>query len=317
MKVVILPVEEILSDFFFCFSSASDISCLKRSILASGIRTPLHVISAQQSYRLLSGFKRFRAAVELGLKELPAVVLSEKKPLEEIFREVLLEHLTHRSLSIVEKARVIRILEELHISWEMQRKDFLDLLEVPERKEVVQEIKAILQFFPKLQEYIEMYDLSLKQTEPFQKLSSNEQELFVDLAMKLQIRSVELSDIVSMVCDISGRDGIPIEEVFEGSDIPSILESEEFSRNEKISRIKERLKRWRFPHLTSWNEKLKNLKREMGLPSKVQLLWDSSLEKQGIEIRLEIHSVRDVEEFVTHLSKKENQKKLEEVLKIV
>jgi len=317
MEIVEIPLKEILEDFFFCFTSASDSYLLKRSIRESGIRSPLRVVRTEQGYRLFSGFKRYRVATELKLRSVPVTVCSEEIPLREVFRDVLLGHLSCRSLSLVEKARVLRILGELDVSWESLRTDFLPLLDLPEESKVVQEVKDLLAFPAAVQEYIEKYGLSLKQTRMFAKLSPKQQELFIRLGTGLQIRAVELSEIISLFYDIVGREAIPMEQVYDELGIDALLENSEFSRNEKILQIKRELYKRRYPRLSSWNESLERWKKEMTLSEKIRLSWDRSLEAPGIVLRTEIRSVEDVEEIAALLSKEENRRRFEEMLKVV
>lgn len=312
-----LPLEEILKDFFFCFTSNSDLSHLRRSILTSGIQTPLHVLPARRGYRLLSGFKRFELALELGLDRIPAKVHTGKTHVEKIFLEVILEHLSCHSLNLLEKARIIRILNRLGVSWELMEKEFLPMMDLPDRWEIVQEVRDILALAPTVQDYIQIYNLSFKQTLVFAEFTYQQQELLIRLGMKLQIRGVELSEILSLLRDITKRDGISVEQILENMEVDRIIDSEDLSRNEKIGQVKEYLRKRRYPRLTSWNESLENQRREMGLPRSLQVTWDRSLERPGIELRAEIKSVEDLQRIIAQLSKEENQKRFEDMLRTV
>ena len=317
MEIVEIPLEEILQDFFFRFTSISDSSRLERSIRLSGIRTPLQVLRRPEGYQIVSGFSRLDVAVTLKLRRIPALISPDDAPVERTFREVLSEHLICHSLNLVEKARVFRILEALRVPWKSMEKNFLPLVELPERSELVEAVRAVLSFSPTAQAYVETYGLSLKQARLFQGLSVEEQERLAGLGMELQIRSVELSEMISMFRNISGREGVSIEHLFERLDVSSILGSEELSRKEKISRIKDVLSARACPRLTSWNERLERLKREMRLPGMIQLAWDRSLEIPGVELRAQIRSVEDVDEIVALLSNSENHSRFVDILEMV
>ena len=116
MKIVQIPVKKILEDFFFSFASLRDISSLKESIEASGIRTPVHVRSQNGNYQLISGFSRVKIARELQIKEIPAVLIDKTVSLGKTLRDILLEHLVSASLNLVEKAKLISILESVKIT---------------------------------------------------------------------------------------------------------------------------------------------------------------------------------------------------------
>ena len=317
MQITEIPVEEILEDFFFCFTSPSDFSTLEHSIRTSGIETPLHVLSTEKCYRLISGFSRFKVAVKLQMSKIPAVIHSDGEKPENIFLGILLEHLTCRTLTLVEKSRIIHILDELNIPPGRIQKEFLLLLNIPESLEVMNDLRNLLKFSPEVLEYIERYNLSLKQVKIFKNLSYYEQTMMADLGLSLQIRAVELSDIISMFYDVSCRDDIPIKEIFERIDGESILKNSDLARNEKLSRIKEELQRMRYPKLTFWNENLEKLKKKEKLPMGIQLSWDRSLEAPGLKLRAEIKSMKDVDRIISYLSAERTKKQFEEMLKVI
>lgn len=317
MNIVELPIKEILKDFFFRFTSASAGDRLKASIRESGIQTPLHVLKAGKGYRLLSGFRRFEAALELGLEKIPGSIIPKNYPVEEAFRNVLLEHIVSQSLNIVEKSRAVRILLELGVSLDSMRKDFFPLLELPKKRGIIQDVKDVLSFSPKVLDYIEKYDISLKQADMFERLTVSEQELVVDLVMNLGIRGVELADMIEALQDIVCREDISIESVFKKLDCQQIIESEDVSKNQKLNRIKERLNRMRYPRLYAWNDKLNSQRKKIGLPENVRLTWDRSLEKPGIHIMVHVRSPKDMDEPLRHLSRSETKKAIDEMLSIV
>ncbi|MFH1942554.1 MAG: ParB N-terminal domain-containing protein [bacterium] len=317
MNIVSIPLEEIREDFFFRFNAGGEMDSLKRSVAESGIRTPLHVLKNEGGHRLLSGFGRLEAAKALGLKSIPASVCPESSNVKELFKEILLEHLTCRTLGLVEKAHILRILDGIGSSWESVKDRFLPVIDVPANPEIVEELKGVLRFSPSAQRYIGIYNLSLRQTRMFRELSSAQQDCVVALALKLQIRSVELSEIVTMAREISLRDEIPIEEVFTHPEIVGTLENGEFARNEKLLRLKEHLRKKRHPRLSAWNDALETAKQNMGLPSNVALSWDCSLERPGIELQARITTVEEFRGIASLLAKEENVHQIEAMLNVV
>ena len=131
MKIIQIPVKEILEDFFFSFTSNQDITLLKKSIQASGIRTPVHVWLKRNKYQLISGFSRYLVAKELQFKEIPGVLTDTTTPLEKIFRGIVLEHLVAKPLNLIEKARILSILDSVEVTEKTIHNTFVPLLELP------------------------------------------------------------------------------------------------------------------------------------------------------------------------------------------
>jgi hypothetical protein len=317
MKIVHIPLKEILEDFFFSFASVRDTAQLKKSIETSGIRTPVHVRLQSGKYQLISGFSRYRAAKKLRMKEIPAVLVDKTQPVEKTFREILLEHLTSSTLNLVEKARILSILEAVYIDQDCVERIFLPLLELPQNPNLVDQLKNILSWPAKTQTYIETFDLSPKQTDAFRLLSDKERTLLADLGLKLQIRSVELSEIGKMLHEISKKDETDILTIYRNWDIEKIIKNEDWSRSQKVMKIKKHLYEKRYPRLYAWNSDLQRLKKSMKFSEKIRLQWDRSLEHPGIHLECQIQSIEDIRMILAELSKNENQKNIKQMLEMV
>ena len=317
MKLIELPIKEIHKDFFFCFRSEFESSALERSIRMSGIRTPLHVQSIENGYRLISGFRRYRIAVSLKLGAIPVTVVPDDVTADQAFHEALQEHLSIHDLNLVEKAKILRILDELKVTHERLVTDFLPLLELPSKKEIVKRVRSVLKRHPAVQDYIEKYDLSLKQAMLFNHLSDEEQHLFAGLASHLEIRSVELSAIIKSFRDIAGRDAVSIVHIYDELEIDGIVKDSQIMRSQQIQRIKESLHQNRYPRLTSWNRRLQALEREIDLPEHVRLSWDQSLERPGIRLQIHIQSAREMDDAIGRLSKPKARERIAGMLDLV
>jgi len=317
MKINEIPLKKIERDLFFRFSSPLPLEALKRSVRESGITNPLFLVPSNSGYRIVAGFNRFRVAEELKMKSVPAWIFSDRVPLERSFYMAVLEHLVCRNLNMVEKARIVRILKRIGCSEEYMKEFFLPLLDIPENRVVIEEIENILSYPDSVQNYIERYNLSLKMSRMFKEMSSEEQELFIEIADLLQIRGVELSEIVTMCSEVSKREGISVQRVVADLSLLKICRCDEMNRQEKIDTIKRGLKERRFPNLFKWNEQLNKLRKGMTLPHNVELSWDSQMERPGVELKLRLVSMSNYNDFKEWISSgriKENLNKMIEIL---
>ena len=84
-------------------STVGDLSELRRSIEARGVLEPLLVKPISESrYRIIAGERRFRAAMEAGLTEIPCIELDV--PENEVVEIALIENLHRRDLHAFEEA---------------------------------------------------------------------------------------------------------------------------------------------------------------------------------------------------------------------
>jgi hypothetical protein len=314
-----IPEKEILPDFFFRFSRQKETDGLDRSVRSSGILNPLWVLRhpSQEGFRILSGFSRFRAAVKAGLEEVPCRILEESIPAELYFEEALLEHRSMRTLHLAEKARILDILFRLEIPEGRILSRFAPILDLPAGRETLGETHGILELHPKLLSYLELYPVSLRQVQAFARFDAETQAVLADLGSSMQMRIVELAEMASLVFEISRRDGRSFEAVLDSADAAGILAQGNLNRNEKIMKIKEILKRMRFPRLVSWNEKIRTLRDETGMPGFLRMHWDPSLESAGFNLDAHIRTHGDLDALIRFLSDSDKREKLSAVLDIV
>jgi ParB family chromosome partitioning protein len=94
-------------------SNVGDLSELKDSILAKGVLEPLLVRPvAGGRYRIIAGERRFRAALEAGLAEVPCIELDVSE--SEVLEIALIENLHRRDLHPFEEAEGFAGLAERH-----------------------------------------------------------------------------------------------------------------------------------------------------------------------------------------------------------
>ena len=92
--------------------SAPALGRLKTSISKKGIRSPITVMKTKQGYQLMDGERRWRAAQELGLKEMPAIVEDLMGEAEVLSLQFNLQSL-HENWNSIESAVAFMRLAEL------------------------------------------------------------------------------------------------------------------------------------------------------------------------------------------------------------
>ena len=96
------------------FFSVDDVQDLMESIQVNGILQPLNVVRAGDRYRIIAGHRRFKAAGEAGLKEVPAIVLPDMSESMEWFA-LIKTNTTARELSYSEKMKAVKQVESMVI----------------------------------------------------------------------------------------------------------------------------------------------------------------------------------------------------------
>lgn len=284
METINIPLHKILNNKNYRFTSSSDVYLLENSIKQSGILQPIHVIEQKTGYCILSGFRRVDIARKLNLTSIPAYMV-EANRIPEGFLAGLSEHLSTRSLNIIEKSRILNIVDHFSNISEDVNQGVYQLLELNKHSKKNQLHLDLLQLHSDLIAYIETYDTSLKQAAAFLTFSSEEQSLFVQLAKTLNIRIVELDAIAQLFFQISKRDQLSIQAVYDQLEIVSLLKNDTLTRSQKIQQIKNVLIEKRFPKVSQWQFEIQQAIKSLSLPFNTDILWDKNLEAPGITLR--------------------------------
>lgn len=316
MEMRNIPIEEIHEDFFFCFTTCLNDSKLLQSIRIAGIYSPITVHRFEEKYRIISGFRRYHAAKSIGLEEIP-VYEFESNELMDAFKRALTIHTVHRDFTIIEKAKILQILRKLCISEEIQLKKYYPLLDIPPQIKLSLKFESLLEMKKDTQDYIEKYNLSLKQSSMFDGLDGETQEEIIAIASQLEIRAVELGRLIDLIRDITGRDRVSIHQVLTDERIQHLLDDKEKTREQKITFLKSELNSRRYPKLTIWNQKLSNTKKQLGMPPFVSLDWNPSLESPGLALNATLRSVDNIKSLADKLSDSRVQELFKAMFEIV
>lgn len=107
-EIVEIPVSHLIENDGNFFS-VEDVQDLKESIEIHGILQPLILTPAGAAYRIIAGHRRYKAAQEIGLETVPAIVMPEMSESMEMML-LIQTNTTARELSYSEKMEAARVL---------------------------------------------------------------------------------------------------------------------------------------------------------------------------------------------------------------
>lgn len=318
MDMLEVPIQRILKDETFRFArrDPEKISRIEASVRISGLLNPLWVRTAPGGFQITAGFSRCDAVRSAGLVKIPIRKIPSDIPAGEMIRQILFSHRTGSEFNILEKARVLKIMETIDTIDHESRKKILNLLELPNKSSLLSEVMDLLKLEPEIQAYIEAYGVSLKQASRFSQFNADAQRLCARLANVLFIRPVELLEICGQIHEIARRDKLTIPDLNRNLAVQDLLKSDA-PRNQKIGELKYRIHQSRFPKLTEWNRSIETSAKSLGLPKSVQLKWDRTLEEPGVQIHATVRSVEEIQNLTGMLSSRDAEKSLNALFHIL
>jgi ParB family chromosome partitioning protein len=107
-----IPAEEIEANPYQPRQTLGDLAELTASIREKGVLEPLLVRRVENRYQIIAGERRYRAAVEAGISELPCIIREASDA--ETMEIALVENLQRKDLTAFEEADGLRVLGETY-----------------------------------------------------------------------------------------------------------------------------------------------------------------------------------------------------------
>ena len=298
--------------FRFSDEEPAKIEMLKRSIETVGILKPLILLPVAKKYKIVDGFKRFVVARESGICHLPAWIVIEKTSMPRLLSLSILAN--YRNFSISEKARIIRILRNLGLTSLQILEKFGNLIGIS-----AEQFDSYLKisYYPDfLLSYISRNNLSLKQALSFDGLCDSEQKALFKIVSSLNFKGFDVYNILTDLKEIAIKEKTRVGRLIEELELSSLAQKKEFTRSEKIEKIKSRIKERKYPLLTKINAELVKLKGKLKPGKGIEVNWDERLETSGLKLIITISHPQILEEISRFLSRQETRKILSVMLRV-
>lgn len=298
MKPEQISLEEIeLDDDRFRISYFTPLEPLLKSIQEVGLVSPILVTRRNRKTVLVCGWRRVLACREVGFQRVHGLILEEEDD-RKAFEVAISEKLAVRSLTLVEKAEVLRKLAGFGVGVEQLRREFLPQLGIPATSEYVEKYLALAECVPEVKRKLEERNSPISVAERLVELSAEEQRLLLTwLSVLSQNKQKELLENLSEVCQ---REGVSVKAVLEETQIRKVFAEEGLSLRQKAGRVLNLIKARRFPQLSAWRSRLASRLKALGWPAEITLQADPYFEEEGMSISFRF---RESSEFIKRLEK--------------
>ena len=168
------------------------LSSLIASIETAGFLQPIVVRRFGETYQIVAGERRWRAARKLGLQTIPAIIRNVDD--EDMLQMALLENIQREDLDPVEKARAFkRLVSDFHLTQEQIAK------KVGQKRSTIANYLRLLELPPNILEYVSRGTITMGHARTLLSIEGNVQR--VRLCEKivsegLSVRAVELEAAV-------------------------------------------------------------------------------------------------------------------------
>jgi len=267
---------------------------LKESVEKTGLINCPYLISseADAKYRIVCGFKRIKAVLELGLKEITVNIIDDCSDEKELFLLALHDNLAGLPLNLVEKANAVKSLLK-YFQEEDVIKKYLPLLGLPPVFGCLEEMLLIEGLDPEIKQGIVNGTVAKKNGLSLFGLGSDGLILY-RLFMKVNLSTSKQSEIIESCSDISRRDQLPISEIISEKEITEALSRDDLTLSQKGDRIRFFLRKKRFPMLTGLEGRFLTLKKKLGLPGNIRFEPPPSFEGEVYSLQINFRNLEEL-----------------------
>ena len=267
---------------------------LKESVEKTGVINCPYLMSSggEAKYKIVCGFKRIKAVLELGLKEITANIIEDCSDEKELFLLALHDNLAGLPLNLVEKANAVKSLLKYFQEEEVIKK-YLPLLGLPPVFSCLEELLLIEGLDSEIKQGIVNGTVAKKNGLSLSGLGSDGLLLY-RLFMKVNLSTSKQAEVIDSCCDISRRGQLLISEIISEREITEALSRNDLTLSQKGDRIRLFLRKKRFPMLTILEDRFLNLKKKLGLSKNIRFEPPPSFEGDVYSLQLNFRNVEEL-----------------------
>lgn len=137
------------------------------------------------------------------------------------------------------------------------------------------------------------------------------------LAQELKAGENHLKDILDWLEEIALRDGGAIAEILAREEFARIASDPRLGRNDKLKRLKDEIRRLRYPRLARIEDGIQRRVREMKLDPRLSLTVPAGLEGGGVTVNIRATACDDLERLAAQLVRAAETDAMKEIFSLL
>jgi len=149
------------------------------------------------------------------------------------------------------------------------------------------------------------------------RLSFRDQEALFQLTQTLKLGENHFRDLLDWLEEIALRDGVGLCEVLKGESFVNTLSDPRLGRNDKLKRVKEELRRLRFPRLSRIEDEIRRKIRDLKLKPQIQMSVPPGLEGGFLTVQLKATSFQELKHQLQEVEEALEREEMREIFALV
>jgi hypothetical protein len=283
----IIPIGNIdPADRLFQISDSTVIDSLTASIKNIGLINPVILQPiGERRYRVVTGFRRLSAIINLGIAEMPAFVVEDRSTELKLFDLALQDNLAIRRFNPIEVSVVIHKLEAaFYLTKAEIIGKYLPMLGYG-RNPKVYELYAPLHLLEQAWHPPIIDDLiSLDIASMVSAVDEEDRSAFLSVIKALRLGKNRQHEFWTLLNDLCRLRQVGLHQLLREDDFAAILSDTRHTPSQNCERFRSLLIKKRYPRYQQIQEQFEKLVTESGLPSEMQILAPSFFEGDKFQI---------------------------------
>jgi len=327
MKKLNLILKEIelnsinFSDDEFLISYPLKYDNVKESIEKIGLINPpiLYVGDAYMrplrlnKFKIVSGFKRVFALRDLNRKKISCFIISNNYTAIELLQLLIFDNSLIRQFNPIEKSIIINKLSK-YVSRDTIINKYFKHLGLEPSKKLYALYESLISLEDDIKLAIANNELSERSGANLLGFSKKDRLALFDFLVQLKPSVSKQNEIIELVFEISKRENISVKNIIRSGEIDRIFSNQKLSIIQKLERVREYLKKRRFPQLTKLEEEFESLKKRIGISQDMKFYPPAFFEGNNYEMHLSFSKISQLKKQITILNKMMNSEELKNVI---
>ena len=288
---------------------------LIESIRRLGVVTPPLLEKTPAGFRIICGFKRIQACMQLNINRIPARVLAHGRvPEIDLLRFAIADNALKGGLNLMEEAIATGKIMDL-LADEKELPDAAAAAGLRITSDLARKYLR-LKSLPKTIQRMVYHDMiSMKAAFELGRFDKPDADTLANLIETLRPTASQQLEFLSHLKALSVLHKAPISEVLLHLRATPILEDERLDRKAKIHQLRREIRNARYPHLTRFETAFRENREKLGLPQGLSLMPPPGFESPVYTFTLAFESSRELAQKADYLRVLSNHQALREILK--
>ena len=304
-----------LTDRSLCWFREPELT--KEQLEKAGIMQPVWLQEAGAAYRVVNGFDRVRAAGELGLTTLPAMIFPESIPYPRLFELVMRDRLERGPLKPMEIVHVLNSLRDSGFPEKEIVSTFLPLMGMGRNPRILELHRNLEQLEAEWQTLLDEDGLAIDLASQLLKAPQPDRNAFLQLVKDLRLNKNRQREFWGLVRDVARIQKVAVPAVLESDDIRGVLAKELLTVAQKTDLVKGYLWQVRYPEYSGVRDRYETILKTAKLPPEITIASPPFFDGERYTVSFSFASAGEFHDHLARLQHMYDEGLIEEIFNLV